>query len=571
MGEILLGGRRTGRARKWVRTLLIAVPLLAIAGFIALVTFRRATTYEVPSKGGAGGAIVADGARLGLDGASLERVGKLWVLRAAGTPWQLGVARGRLLGVRAARSSQALDATIVGEREPEGTFARLTQRARLRWKLRLLADGLARERREELGGLAAGLAREAPGAPPYQQLVRRQAALDLGAAPGAALPQGGVASAFAFATSGVGDDNGRLLVGRAFALPGAPVAGEPTVSFIRPEGGIAFATVGWGDQVGVVTGVNAEGIVVALSPSVAEDVRATAARAPLALIARDVLERAHDLDEAIAIVKDAIPLGAGSFLLVDGETRSFAVVERSPTRVSVRRSRKDENRFAPLVATDVLVAPEFAKDAENARAHRLHGRAARDARLAQLVGRAGAAELPAVIAILRDRKRDADHDLPLGHDGAIDDLVAQHVVVMDPVSLLLWVGEGPGAAGIFRTFDLRAELRGEPPRAWSADEAFVPAEAGLDAGVLEHTLLARASLELALVLERAGQRRLAGEAAERALALAPALPEPWRVAGRLARASGQRDRARVLYRTYLDLLPADPAGVEEANAFMSGP
>src|SRR5258708_2598228 len=97
MGEILLGGRRTGRARKWLKTLLIAAPVLAVAMLIASVSFHRATTYPVPT-GSLGGALAADGARLAFEGSSLERVGKLWVLRLAGSPWKLGLARGRLLG-----------------------------------------------------------------------------------------------------------------------------------------------------------------------------------------------------------------------------------------------------------------------------------------------------------------------------------------------------------------------------------------------------------------------------------------------------------------------------------------
>jgi isopenicillin-N N-acyltransferase-like protein len=579
MGEILLGGRRTGRARKWLKTLLVAAPVLAVAMLIATVSFHRATTYPVPT-GSLSGTLAADGARLGFEGSSLERVGKLWVLRLAGAPWKLGLARGRLLGGVATRASSALDATIVGEREPEGTLARQAARARLRWALRLLADGLPRARREELGGLAAGLARvDAASAPSYQVLVRRQAALDLGAAPGSGLPVGGVVSGFAFATVG-GTGLGDLMVGRAFALPGAADAGEPTVTFARPDGALAYAAVGWADQIGVVTGVNAEGIAVLLDPAVAEDVRATAARPPLALVARDVLERAHTLDEAIAVVKDATPLGAGSFLLVDGKARTYAVVERTPGKVAVRRGKKDEKVPAPMIIGDSLVATELVKDAENERLKRVVGRAAREARLAAIVGRSStgangaAAELAGVLSVLRDRRLDVDRELPPGHPGAIDDLAAQHVVIIDATSMMLWVGEGPGAAGAFRAFDLRTELRDEAPRPLAPDEALVPADRNLDAASAERALEARAQVTHARMLLREGgadARRRAAEAAERALALAPALPGAWRIAARVARDSGDAGKARVLYRAYLERTPADPSGEEEARGFVGGP
>ena len=67
MAEILLGGRRTGRARKWLKTLLIAAPVLALAMLLASISFHRATTYPVPT-GSVSGALAADGARLALEG-----------------------------------------------------------------------------------------------------------------------------------------------------------------------------------------------------------------------------------------------------------------------------------------------------------------------------------------------------------------------------------------------------------------------------------------------------------------------------------------------------------------------
>ena len=176
--------------------------------------------------------------------------------------------------------------------------------------------------------------------------------------------------------------------------------------------------------------------------------------------------------------------------------------------------------------------------------------------------------------MLRDRRLDAERELPLGHPGAIDDLAAQHVVVLDATGMLLWVGEGPGAAGGLRAFDLRTELRDEAPRALPPDESLVPPDRSVDAAAIDRVAEAREQLALAERLLREGgadARRRAGEAAERALALAPALPGAWRVAARVAREGGDAAKARVLYRAYLERIPADPAGEEEAKGFVGGP
>jgi hypothetical protein len=62
------------------------------------------------------------------------------------------------------------------------------------------------------------------------------------------------------------------------------------------------------------------------------------------------------------------------------------------------------------------------------------------------------------VAILRDKRGLGDSELPLGHRSAIDALIATHSVVMDATARVLWVSEGPHAAGRFLRFDLRELL-----------------------------------------------------------------------------------------------------------------
>src|SRR5688572_29633390 len=349
---------------------------------VAYVAFRRATRYAVPGGTVPKGPLVADGTRLVLGTSSLERRGGVWVMRASGDPYSIGAAQGRLLGPRVADGSRVLDATIVGEDPPDGWISGTRHDASLRWKHRLLADGIPAEHRRELAGLAAGMsAAGVDGAPDYQRLVWRQAALDVGSAPGSGLPHGGVASGLAFAVGGGPEPGEKVVLGRSFSLAGVDPPGDVVVTFVKKEGAIPFARVGWAGQLGVVTGVNAEGVAIAINAAIADDVRATVAASPISLVARDVLERAKDVDEAIAILKQAKVLGAASVLVVDGDTRAWAVVERSPGRTNVVKPAK------PPVIGDILGAPEWAKDAENERARRTRPGLSRAARLIDLLSR----------------------------------------------------------------------------------------------------------------------------------------------------------------------------------------
>ena len=345
----------------------------------------------------------------------------------------------------------------------------------------------------------------------------------------------------------------RPLVGRSFGPAGAWPPADPVVAVLRPEGAIAFVRVGWGGELGAVTGINASGLFVAVNPTATED--AGEGEVPVAILGRQLLERAHSLDEALAILKQTKPLGAATFLLVDGAGH-WMVVERSPGAVAVAR---DKPRAA---IGDFLAASEFAKDADNQRTRRARGGAARLLRLGELLG-AAVAEPTSVAAVLRDRRGPAGAPLPGWSPQAVADLGAQHTVVVDPAEMILWVGEGPGGAAGFRAFDLRAELLGAAPRQLTA----LPADPEMAPEGIPKIVEALRELARADRLVRRGEGEPAAEAAWRALALAPDLALPHKLLGDIARAAGDGARARAHYRRFLELGPRDESAADAVRAY----
>ena len=579
--EIVLGGgKRTQPRSRGVRTALVAIALVVLALTVAYIVFRRATTYSVP-EGSTKGTLRAEGTRLVWDAddaaSTLERLGDLWVLRAAGEPFRLGVAQGRLLGALA-KADDEWDAVLAAE--PSGVFAHTRRDARLRWAHRDLADAIPEPLRREIAGVAAALPETS-----YQARVWHQAALDVGRVDGDQdSPAGGLTSALAFlappatpakpASAPSGGRSAaeppqrkppapeagppRLIVGRSFGPAGAWPPAPVLVSFVRPTGAIAFAKIGWAGQLGAVTGINAEGLLVAVDPAAAEG-EGAGDGVPVALLGRLVLERARNLDEAIALLTELRPLGAAAFLLVDGPRGAWAIVERGPDGISVARGK-------PRAAiADFLASQEFAKDAENARIKRARRGEARLARLHELIA-APAATSPAegVLAALRDRRGPGGAPLPAWSAQAVANLGAQHTVIVDVSEMVLWVSDGLGAAGPLRAFDLRAELRGEAPRAVAALSA--DPELGAD----EQAVLRAALAELADAtrLARAGHPERASEAAWRALALAPDLALPHQILGDAAREVGDVPRARAHYRRFLELGPPDEGSADAVRAYL---
>ena len=511
---------------------------------------------------GQGGALLAYGQ------SSLGHAGSSAVLRLRGTPQELGAAHGRLLGSAVAAPSDALGSTIAHTVSGKGIFGRLTHDVRLRWRYRFLDDGIPGHQLVELAHLLGGARASDQRGLDYESLVRQRAALDLGVpAPwssGAAFRA--VARSLSFVSTLRGTSGDRLLVGRTFALPGAAdggdaAAGHITVSFVAPRDVIAYASVGWPGLVGVVSGINAEGIAVMVHPVRTRDVELTRPAQPMALLARDVLENARTLDDAINILQHATPLGAAAFVVVDGNSRQWAVVERTPSRFGVRRNQ-------PAVVTDLLTGESFADDPENDRAARTRPSAMRAQRVQRLLGQRPA-EPADLAAILRDRRSPAGVPLPLGHRGAIRDVGAVHTALFDASAMILWVADGPDAGAHLRAFDLRHELRGEGARPVPPGD--LPADADYEPSVTRQVRVALADLRQARRHWQAGRTRRAREMVQRALAHAPKLPEALELAGALARASGDRRTAQRYYQRYLDVGPDDLQAEEEVRALLSRP
>src|SRR5262249_24985106 len=151
----------------------------------------------------------------------------------------------------------------------------------------------------------------------FDDLLRDQAVLDVGAP----APDSGELVGLAHSLTVIAaqaQTPARVWVGRTFALTGAADGGDtavPVAEILRPEGRTAWGWVGWPGQLGVVTGINAQGIAVMVDPARTGDVRPTRAARPCALLARMILEQAKTLDDAVKILEQTPTLGSALFAI----------------------------------------------------------------------------------------------------------------------------------------------------------------------------------------------------------------------------------------------------------------
>lgn len=572
VADIIVGGRRPNPQRNF-RGIAIAVALFAVCVLVAYFIYQRVVSYTEPKVAFPRAPLVMleegasdTGTRLGFGASSLSFEGTLAVLRLRGRPPHLGTAQGRLLGARVSRSSRPFGVNVGSTIERGGFFGSLTYDARLRWRWRFLDEGVPGHQLVEIAGVLRGTERSVGSAPSYEDFLRRQAALDVGRAASWSSNASfrTIARALSFITTLRGTSGDRLLIGRSFALPGTGDGGDAaadnvTVSFVKPDGVIPYASIGWPGLVGTVSGINAEGVAVMVHPVRTRDVKLSLQEAqPIPLLARDVLENAHSMDEAAKILQHAKPLGAAAFLIVDGNARTWALIERSPQHYAI------QHQPGQAAVTDVLALDGFADDPENDRARRIQPALMRQKRVKRLL-RTRPSEPSDVLAALRDHRDPAGAPLPLGHRGAVHDVSAVHTAVFDASGMVLWVADG-GAEGRFRAFDLRYELRGEGAR--PAPPADLPADPEMDPSSARRIRVARRALREARRARRDGKSKRAVELTQRALTYAPDLPEALLLAGDLARARADHEAAVRYYRRYLEVGP-DDFGVEaEVRAFL---
>ncbi len=565
MPDLVIGGRRSAFPRPW-RAAGIALALLGVALVVAWFIYRRSVAYEVPDGEVAGemvGVQTAPGAPpiLNYQTSSLEWSGGLAVLRSAGESHAIGAAHGRLLAPSLRAVLSATRPSIEGTVTDEGWFGGLTHSMRLRWRWRFVDDGMADSDRELVAGMTRGAA--ASGVKlAFDDVLRAQAVIDVGIP----APRSGEAGRHSIAHSLTvlaqqAQQPARVWVGRTFSLSGLDDGGDsaiPLVRITKPTGRIAWASVGWPGQAGVVTGINANGIAVFVNPTRTGDVGPTRAARPTAMLARSVLETAHNLDEAVKLIEQTPTLGAAIFVVVDGATGKWLVVERTPSKAIIERNPK------AAAFGDVLTTNALSQDPENDRARRVLPTIARVERAARLV-RHPLPDVAALATILRDQRGPDDAPRPAGHRGVIDDGRARHVVIIDPASLELWVTD-PTAAGRMRAFDLRHELRGEGDR--PMPPADIAADPATELDRIVTLAAARADLRTARGALARGDNTRAAEACARARARAPTLPEALELEARIAQVRGDDTRARKLFQQWLDGGADDPVAEERARSLL---
>jgi isopenicillin-N N-acyltransferase like protein len=376
----------------------------------------------------------------------------------AGTPEEIGAQHTALLYDRMAEDERVLWDGFSEVVPFAPARALMFDIGRVRY--RHVDDGFPQARRRELAAEARSFVPDpySGALPTYQRMVMLHALYDIALG----FEQSPLLGCTAFGLGPEATADGHALFARAFDFETADVFDTDKVVFLIHETGkIPFASVAWPGFVGVVTGMNAEGVALAVHGGRAREPSVTGV--PVAFSLREALASARDTSEAIALLATQ-PVMVSHLVFVGDAAGHFAVVERAPGVPAHVRTTFTHPGTASV--TNHFEGP-LAGDPRDDRVRRTTTTLARRTRIDELLATvpAKSASVPRALELLRDHGCSGEA-CALGDRRAIDAFIATHGVVADLTARALWVSEGPRLSGRFVKLDPRTLVRrsdGLPP------------------------------------------------------------------------------------------------------------
>ncbi|MCS6979349.1 MAG: C45 family peptidase [Flavobacteriales bacterium] len=316
----------------------------------------------------------------------------------------------------------------------------------------------------------------------YERVLQYHAAHDIGHALQPYLPV--ACSAFVVWDSLSRD--GKLLLGRNFDFyAGEAFARHRVVQFVHPNRGYRFISVAWPGFCGVVSGLNEKGLAVTINASASRP--PLAAKTPISLLTRQILQYAGTIEEAIQMAQNTEVFVSENILVASGSENKAVIIEKTPEAQAVFTPSRP-----PLVCTNHYQTEALRNDPYHQSHIIVPDSPYRWATLQELLKGQTAWDVPAAAALLRRRQGIAGESLGFGNPMAINQLLCHHAVIIQPGERKIWVAAPPFQMGAFVCYQLDSAFSrlaaGKSP-AW--DEGFLPPDAFLTSPEWQRVLLYR--------------------------------------------------------------------------------
>ncbi|MFC4095354.1 C45 family autoproteolytic acyltransferase/hydolase [Euzebyella saccharophila] len=282
-------------------------------------------------------------------------------------------------------------------------------------------------------------------AEPYQRVMYFHGAHDIGHA----LQDLALVGCSSFAAWGNHSADGNLIIARNFDFyAGDDFAKNKIIAFVAPDEGHKFMSVTWGGMIGVVSGMNDQGLTVTINAGKSQF--PLVAKTPISLVTREILQYASNIEEAIAIAKKREVFVSESIFVGSAKDDKAVLIEVSPQKFGVY----EVDNGNQLICSNHFQSGTYADDKKNQK-HIFESHSQyRYERMEELLAQTPKVTPDSAVDILRNREGLDDELIGYGNEKALNQLLAHHGIVFQPEELKVWVSSNPFQLGEFVSYDL---------------------------------------------------------------------------------------------------------------------
>ena len=435
----------------------------------------------------------------------------LYEMRVCGGPFERGEAIGKL-GEDLLYQQEKAFADKLFEMVPSSRY-----RAFLHYFItifnRRMGASVPLEYRQEIKAMSASCTHEFDDfGSPYERQMQYHSAHDIGHV----MQDYMLVGCTSFAVWGRESADSSLLMARNFDFyMGEEFAKNKLVLFEKPDSGYAYVSVTWPGMLGVVSGMNTQGLAVTINASKLEVPSSSAT--PISILVKSILQYASNIEEAETIASSFKTFVCESILVGSANDGRAVIIEKTPSAMgiyspdggyassrmtaassanmvssldgassSVRQgvaspsaadgsphgcgsgtgrladsssgnsaaSSGGASAVTRIICTNHYQSDRFRDDPVNVENIRVSDSGYRYKRVQQLLDSLGSIDYLKAAAVLRDIRGVDGEDVGYCNDLSINQMLAMHSVIFKPAEKKIWVSTSPWQFGKFVCFDL---------------------------------------------------------------------------------------------------------------------
>ncbi len=367
----------------------------------------------------------------------------IWEMYLEGEPYERGLKYG-ILAKEIIESQEESFVNQLNEMIPSLFFQKFLT-GFIGWMNRDMDEFIAQENLEEIYGISKSFSNKYDYiGPKLYRILYYHAAHDIGHA----LADLRIVGCTSFSVNNDYSADGQLLLGRNFDFyMGDDFSKDKLLLFVKPNKGYGFATYSWAGFTGVVSGMNEKGLSITLNAAKSDI--PSSAKDPISLLAREILQYAKNIDQAIAIAVERKTFVSESLMVGSAEDNRTVIIEKTPTKIDVYDNQKNL-----VVCSNHYQSNLFINDELNIENIDMTDSKFRYDRMLNLIEANKPLNHTKTATILRDQLGLGNKDIGLGNPKSINQLIAYHSVIFKPTSRQMWISTYPYQMGEFLCYDL---------------------------------------------------------------------------------------------------------------------